>query len=130
MLSFVLSVPLGWLANRNRVTRAVVITGGSLLFTIPSLPLFVILPLIIPTRVLDETNLVVALTIYGVAIMARSASDALASVEPDHRRCRQRHRLLPRRPVPARRAAAGRPGAAGRHPGGLGQHHRAGLGRA
>ena len=80
--SFVLSIPLGWLANRNRVLRSVVITGGSLLYTIPSLPLFVILPLIIPTRVLDETNLVVALTIYGVAIMARSAADALASVEP------------------------------------------------
>lgn len=80
--SFVLSIPLGWLANRNRVTRAIVITGGSLLFTIPSLPLFVILPLIIPTRVLDETNLIVALSIYGVAIMARSASDALASVAP------------------------------------------------
>ncbi len=82
IVSFVLSVPLGWLANRNRVLRAVVITGGSLLFTIPSLPLFVILPLVIPTRVLDETNLVVALSIYGVAIMARSASDALASVSP------------------------------------------------
>jgi osmoprotectant transport system permease protein len=80
--SFVLSIPLGWLANRNRVLRSIVITGGSLLFTIPSLPLFVILPLIIPTRVLDETNLVVALTIYGVAIMARSAADALASVQP------------------------------------------------
>lgn len=79
--SFVLSVPLGWLANRNAVLRSIVITGGSLLFTIPSLPLFVILPLIIPTRVLDETNLVVALSIYGVAIMARSAADALASVE-------------------------------------------------
>lgn len=80
--SFLLSIPLGWLANHNRVLRAIVITGGSLLYTIPSLPLFVILPLIIPTRVLDETNLVVALTIYGVAIMARSASDALASVQP------------------------------------------------
>jgi osmoprotectant transport system permease protein len=80
--SFVLSIPLGWLANRNRVLRGIVITGGSLLYTIPSLPLFVILPLVIPTRVLDETNLVVALTIYGVAVMARSASDALASVEP------------------------------------------------
>jgi osmoprotectant transport system permease protein len=79
--SFVLSIPLGWLANRNRALRSIVITGGSLLYTIPSLPLFVILPLIIPTRVLDETNLVVALTIYGVAIMARSAADALASVE-------------------------------------------------
>ena len=82
VVSFVLSIPLGWLANRTRVLRSLVITGGSLLYTIPSLPLFVILPLIIPTRVLDETNLVVALTIYGVAVMARSASDALAAVEP------------------------------------------------
>lgn len=80
--SFVLAIPLGWMANRNRVLRVVVITGGSLLYTIPSLPLFVILPLIIATRVLDETNLVVALTIYGVAIMARSAADALASADP------------------------------------------------
>ncbi len=79
--SFVLSIPLGWLANRNRALRSVVIGGGSLLYTIPSLPLFVILPLVIGTRVLDETNLVVALSIYGVAIMSRSASDALASVE-------------------------------------------------
>lgn len=81
VVSFVLAVPLGWLANRNRVSRTVVITTGSLLYTIPSLPLFVILPTVIPTRVLDSTNLVVALTIYGVAIMARSAADALASVD-------------------------------------------------
>jgi osmoprotectant transport system permease protein len=79
--SVVLSIPLGWLANRNRFLRSIVITGGSLLYTIPSLPLFVILPLLIPTRVLDSANLVVALTIYGVAIMARSAADALASVD-------------------------------------------------
>ena len=44
LVSFALSVPLGWLANRNRVLRAVVIGGGSMLYTIPSLPLFVILP--------------------------------------------------------------------------------------
>ena len=81
VLSFVIAIPLGWLANRSRASRSIVITGGSLLYTIPSLPLFVILPLVLPTRVLDETNLVVALTIYGVAVMARSASDALASVD-------------------------------------------------
>ncbi|KQY59886.1 ABC transporter permease [Aeromicrobium sp. Root495] len=81
VLSFVLAIPLGWLANRTRFSRAVVITGGSLLYTIPSLPLFVVLPLILPTQVLDETNLVVALTIYGVAVMARSAADAFASVD-------------------------------------------------
>ena len=81
LLSFALSIPLGWLATRNNVLRGIVITGGSLLFTIPSLPLFVILPLVIGSRVLDDINLIVALTIYGVAIMARSAADALASVD-------------------------------------------------
>ena len=80
--SFVLSIPLGWLAIRNRVTRAIVITSGSLLYTIPSLPLFVILPLIIGSRVLDDINLIVALSIYGVAVMVRSAADGLASVDP------------------------------------------------
>ncbi len=80
-LSFVLAIPLGWLANRNPTARAIVISTGSLLYTIPSLPLFVILPLVLGTRVLDEVNLIVALTIYGVAVMMRSASDGLASVD-------------------------------------------------
>ncbi len=80
--SFVLAIPFGWLANRNPALRSIVITSGSLLYTIPSLPLFVILPLVIGTRVLDDTNLIVALTIYGVAVMVRSAADGLASVNP------------------------------------------------
>lgn len=79
--SFFLAIPLGWLAIRNSAWRGIVITGGSLLYTIPSLPLFVILPVLIGTRVLDDTNLVVALSIYGVAIMVRSAADAFASVD-------------------------------------------------
>ncbi len=81
VLSFVLALPLGWLANRTPWARSIVITTGSLLYTIPSLPLFVILPSILGTRILDPVNLVVALTIYGVAIMTRSAADALASVD-------------------------------------------------
>lgn len=82
VVAFVVAIPLGFWANRNRTARAVIVTTGSLLYTIPSLPLFVILPLIIGTRVLDETNLVVALIIYGVALMMRSATDAFASVDP------------------------------------------------
>jgi len=81
VLSLVIAVPLGWLANRNRTLRGVTISAGSLLYTIPSLPLFVILPYILGTRVLSEINVVVALTIYGVAVMVRSAADALASVD-------------------------------------------------
>ena len=85
VLSFVIAVPLGWVANRNPTLRAVTISAGSLLYTIPSLPLFVILPYILGTRVLSEVNVLVALTIYGVAVMVRSAADALASVDKDTR---------------------------------------------
>ena len=81
VLSFAIALPLGWLANRNRALRAVTIGAGSLLYTIPSLPLFVMLPYILGTRVLSEINLLVALLIYGVAVMVRSAADALVSVD-------------------------------------------------
>jgi osmoprotectant transport system permease protein len=85
MIGFVLAVPLGWLANRTRTLRSVIITGGSLLYTIPSLPLFVILPIVLGTRVLSEINLIVALTIYAVAIMVRSAADGIAAVPSEVR---------------------------------------------
>ena len=82
VLSLLIAVPLGWLANRSGTLRAVTITTGSLLYTIPSLPLFVILPYLLGTRFLSEANVVVALIISGVAMMLRSATDALASVDP------------------------------------------------
>ncbi|WP_341953575.1 ABC transporter permease subunit [Salinibacterium sp. TMP30] len=83
VLGFVIAVPLGWVANRWLTLRSVVIAGGSLLYTIPSLPLFVILPYVLGTRITDDRNIVVALTIYAVAMMVRTAADALAAVPTD-----------------------------------------------
>jgi len=83
ILSFVLSIPIGWIANRRPWARSVIISGGSLLYTIPSLPLFVMLPYILGTRITDPINIVVALTLYAIAMMVRSASDALAAVPED-----------------------------------------------
>jgi osmoprotectant transport system permease protein len=61
----------------------VIVAGGSLLYTIPSLPLFVILPYLLGTRITDPVNIVVGLSIYAVAVMVRSASDAFAAVPLD-----------------------------------------------
>jgi len=83
VLGFVIAVPLGWIANRSHSLRSWVIGGGSFLYTIPSLPLFVILPYILGTRITDERNIIVALTIYAVAMMVRTAADALAAVPAD-----------------------------------------------
>nr|WP_315266930.1 ABC transporter permease [Microbacterium lemovicicum] len=83
LLGFVIAIPLGRLTLSGRVPRATIITSMSLLYTIPSLPLFVILPAILGTKVLSDINLIVALTIYAVAIMVRATSDAFSSVSAD-----------------------------------------------
>ena len=83
VLGFVIAIPLGWVAHRYRLTRGLILTLVGLLYTIPSLALFVVLPPLLGTPFLSEANVLIALTIYAVAIMARSTADALASVDPD-----------------------------------------------
>jgi osmoprotectant transport system permease protein len=83
VVGFILSIPLGWFAFRFRLTRGILLTVAGLLYTIPSLALFVILPPVLGISFLSELNVTIALTIYAVAIMARSMADALESVDPD-----------------------------------------------
>lgn len=80
-LSVIIAIPLAQLARLNKSVGAVILSLGSLLYTIPSLALFVILPGILGTRILDFANIIVALTIYAVALLVRSTLDALNSVE-------------------------------------------------
>ncbi|GAB2525344.1 ABC transporter permease [Paramicrobacterium agarici] len=85
ILGFVLSVPLGWIAHRYAASRSVLLTVSGLLYTIPSLSLFLVLPAVLGTTQLDPANVVVAMTIYAVALMVRSAADGFGSVEPNVR---------------------------------------------
>ena len=85
LLSFLIAVPLGWLANRYRAGRGVILTASGLLYAIPSLPLFFVIPAIVGTSLRSPLNLVIALTIYGVALMVRVVADGLASVDKDVR---------------------------------------------
>ena len=82
VLGFLISIPLGWLAFRFALTRGLLLTVAGLLYTIPSLALFALLPPVLGISFLSELNLTIALTIYAVAIMSRSVADALASVDP------------------------------------------------
>jgi osmoprotectant transport system permease protein len=82
VLGFLISIPLGWFAYRFKLTRGILLTVAGLLYTIPSLALFVILPPLLGISFLSELNITIALTLYAVAIMARSVADALASVDP------------------------------------------------
>nr|WP_298251762.1 ABC transporter permease [uncultured Arthrobacter sp.] len=76
-----LAVPLAQLARQNRTLAGIMLTGSSLLYTIPSLAMFVFLPLVLGTSILSMVNVVVALTIYAVALLMRSTVDALTSID-------------------------------------------------
>ena len=80
VIGLVLAVPLGWLANRTRVGRTLMINIAGLLYTVPSLALFVLLPPILGTRILDASNVIIALTVYTLALLVRTVADALSAV--------------------------------------------------
>ncbi|KDP90270.1 MULTISPECIES: ABC transporter permease [Clavibacter] len=83
VLGLLLSLPLGWLANRYTRVRGLLLTVGGLLYTIPSIALILVVPGLIGTSFLFAGNIVIALTVYAVALMVRITTDALASVPAD-----------------------------------------------
>lgn len=85
ILGFVLSLPLGWVAWRFRLVRGPIIVLTGLLYTIPSLALLILLPSVAGYSARSEANLVIALTIYAIAILVRAVSDGLDSVDDDVR---------------------------------------------
>lgn len=81
VLGVIIAVPVAAMIRSNKRLSGAVIATGSLLYTIPSLALFVTLPAILGTRILDISNIIIALTIYAVALMLRVAVDAFDSVD-------------------------------------------------
>ena len=80
VLGLLVAVPLGAYVWRTTALRRLTTVTASIIFTIPSLALFVVLPLIIPTRILDEANVIVALTLYTTALLVRAVPEALDAV--------------------------------------------------
>jgi osmoprotectant transport system permease protein len=80
LIGLAIAVPLGVLVQRAPIPRRLTTATASIVFTIPSLALFVVLPRIIGTRILDEANVMVALTAYTTALLVRTVLEALDAV--------------------------------------------------
>lgn len=83
LLGLLISLPLGWLAVRKQWLYAPIVAVAGLLYTIPSIALFVVLPDLLGTKILDPLNVAVALTLYTVALLVRVVADGLAAVPTD-----------------------------------------------
>lgn len=81
VVGLAIALPIGWVASRFRWTYPPAITFAGLLYTVPSIVLFLILPGILHTGILDPINVAVALTVYCVALLVRVVADGLSSVD-------------------------------------------------
>ena len=83
ILGLLIALPLGWAARRWSRLYPVLISASGLLYTIPSLALFVLMPMILGTLILARVNVIVAMTVYTVALLVRTVVDGLSSVPDD-----------------------------------------------
>ena len=82
LAALVVSIPLGYLVYRTGKTANFILAVLGVIYSIPSLALFVALPLVLGTGILDPVNIAVALAIYSIALLVRSVVDGLRSVPP------------------------------------------------
>lgn len=83
VIGLLLALPLGWWAHRSKRGHAAIVGTAGLLYTVPSLALFVLLPVLLGTKILDPINIIVALTLYTLALLVRVVADGLNSVPHD-----------------------------------------------
>jgi osmoprotectant transport system permease protein len=83
VVGLIISLPLGYIARRYKWTYPPIISITGLLYTIPSIALFVIVPPVFGLKSLDPKQVPIALTIYSVALLTRVVADGLASVSEE-----------------------------------------------
>jgi osmoprotectant transport system permease protein len=81
VVGVVLALPLGYLAVRRRWLYQPVVNIGAIIYSIPSLALFLILPIILGIGYLSPLNVVIGLSLYTLALLTRTVADALISVQ-------------------------------------------------
>lgn len=85
VIGLLVAVPLGAMLRGLPRARSIAVVVAAIVFTIPSLALFVVIPGLIGTRILDPVNVVLALSMYSLALLVRSVLDALDAVPGDVR---------------------------------------------
>lgn len=81
LISVVVAIVLGRIAWRWPRVGTVVLGAASLLYSVPALPLLIVIPVLLSVPLRSETNLVIALALYGTALLAGTAADAFRSVD-------------------------------------------------
>ncbi|MFC8046886.1 ABC transporter permease [Nocardia sp. NPDC057353] len=80
LVGLVIAVPVGTLVRRVPWLRRATVAASGLVYTVPSLALFVIIPPIVGIATIDPLNVIIALTLYSTALLVIAVPAALDSV--------------------------------------------------
>ena len=83
IIGLALALPLGWLARRYRWVYPPMMSITGLLYTIPSIALFVLIPPLLGLDPLTPLQVPIALTVYSVALLVRVVADGLGAVSEE-----------------------------------------------
>lgn len=78
-LSVLMSVPIArWAAFSRR--GGWVLSALSALYAVPSLPLLIVIPVIVGVALRSPANMIIVLTLYGVAVLVRQAAEGFRAI--------------------------------------------------
>ena len=81
--SVLIAVPIGAWAQRSKGVGGAVLSILTVLYAVPSLPLLIVIPVLSGIALRSRVNMVVVLTIYGIAVLIRQCAEAFAAVPTD-----------------------------------------------
>lgn len=79
--SVILGVALGRVAYVRPRTRQPILAAASVVYAVPALPMLIVIPLLLGMPLRSPATLVVALTLYGTALLVGTVADAFDSVD-------------------------------------------------
>lgn len=81
--SVLIAVPIGAWAQSSKGVGGAVLSFLTVLYAVPSLPLLIVIPVLSGIALRSRVNMVVVLTIYGIAVLIRQCAEAFAAVPTD-----------------------------------------------
>jgi len=75
LIGIVVSLPIGYLAVRFGFLYHPLLNLSGILYAVPSIALIVLVPTIVGIRILSPLNIIIALSVYTVALLVRVVAD-------------------------------------------------------
>jgi len=82
LIGIVVSLPVGYLAVRFGFLYHPLLNLSGILYAVPSIALIVLVPTIVGIQILSPLNIIIALSVYTIALLVRVVADGLKSVDP------------------------------------------------